>query len=311
MGKDGDRMIKKRIAVFCMAGILTCSLSGCSNDVPSENVLAETEIKEQEEVKSTAANRLEAVQELGKISIGISPDYAPFAFEAPSDGEKPFPYAGSDISLGNYIAEQMGVEAEFCEMEFEACLKAVEDGSVDLVLLGMLPKAERKARMDFTDVYYKPGKQVILVKEAQKEKFTDLEAFEGKTIAVQYGTLQAQLVTEQLPGSYMELTDDVSKAVLMLRMGTADGAALDETVAKEVLKEHADLAVSKAELSYTPEGVVGGVVKGEAELLEQVNEIIADVTKSGLYFQWLEEATEQAKVLAEDSASTESLPKTE
>lgn len=304
-------MIKKSMAILCMAGILTCFLSGCSNDMPAEHVPAEAEAQEQEEVRSTAKNRLEAVQELGTISIGISPDYAPFAFEVRSGEEETFPYAGSDISLGNYIAEQMGVEAEFCEMEFEACLQAVEEGSVDLVLLGMLPKPERKAKMDFTDVYYEPGKQVILVKEAQKAKLTDQEAFEGKTVAVQYGTLQAQLVTEQLPGSYMELTDDVAKAVLMLRMGTVDGVALDETVAKEVLKEHADLAVSAAELSYTPEGIVGGVVKGETELLKQINEILSGVTKDGLYFKWLEEATTLAKSLAEDAPSPKTLTGTE
>lgn len=311
MGKDGNGMIRRKIAALVMAGILAFSVSGCADDVPEGNTLTEAELEEQEEIRSTAGNRLEAVRELGKISIGISPDYAPFAFEAEPKEEGELPYAGSDIALGNYIAEQMGVEAEFCEMEFEECLNAVEEGSVDIVLLGMLPKPERKARMDFTDVYYKPGKQVLLVKEAQKEKFTGLEAFEGKTVAAQYGTLQAQLVTEQLPGTYMELTDDISKAVLMLRMGTADGVALDETVAKEVLQEHTDLAISPAELSYTPEGVVGGAVKGETELLEQINEILSGVTKEGLYFKWLEEATIQARTSAEDVPTAGSLPKTE
>lgn len=283
-------MIRKNIIMFCMTGVMALSMWGCAEEPSAEEIS-----EEREEVRSTAENRLEAVQELGRISIGISPDYAPFAFPVQTEEEGALPYAGSDIALGNYIAEQLGAEAEFCEMEFEKCLEAVKDGSVDLVLLGMLPKPERRADMDFTDVYYKPGKQVILVKKAQKEKYTDLESFEGKTVAAQYGTLQAQLVAEQLPGTYMELADNVSGAVLMLRMGTADGVALDEEVAETVLQEHEDLAVSSAELSYTPEGVVGGVVKGETELLEKINGILSDVTENGLYFKWLEEATEQAK----------------
>lgn len=287
-------MIRRNIMVLCMTGIMAFSAAGCAQE-PLEESVFEEEVLEEEEVRSTTANRLETVEESGKLVIGISPDYAPFAFKVQAEEKGSLPYAGSDIALGNYIAEQLGVEAEFREMGFEESLKAVEDKEVDLVLLGMLPKTDRKTKMDFTDVYYKPGKQVLLVKKTQKEKLTDLEAFEGKNIAAQYGTLQAQLVTEQLPGSYMELTDDISGAVLKLRMGAVDGAALDEAVACEVIKEYTDLAISEAELSYVPEGIVGGVVKGETELLREVNKILSDVTKDGLYFKWLEEATEQAK----------------
>ena len=52
--------------------------------------------------------------------------------------------AGSDVQLGEYIAKQLGVEPLFVEMEFDDCLKAAKEGTVDLVLLGMLPKNDRK-----------------------------------------------------------------------------------------------------------------------------------------------------------------------
>ncbi len=284
-------MSGKKVVAVCLAGMTAVLAAACSGGrAPGVSAA------EQEQVRSSAKNRMEAVEELGTLAIGISADYAPFAFEAP-DGEDAFSFEGADVELGRYIAEQMGVEADFHEMEFEDCLKAVEEGTVDLVLLGMLPKAEREAQMDFTDPYYQPGRQVILVKASQKNKLSELSDFEGKAVAAQYGSLQAQLVTEQLPGSRMELTESASGSVLMLRLGTVSGAVLDEGMAEKALKERTDLALCGAELSYEGEALVGGVVKGETELLARVNEILAEAAEENRYLEWLDAANELAMSL--------------
>lgn len=283
---------RKKIITACLTGILALTGSGCSGYLPLTAASGET----QEAVQRTAGNRLEAVQQLGKLRIGISADYAPFAFEIPGEAGG-IPYGGSDIELGTYIAQRLGVDAEFVEMDFESCMTAVEDGDVDLVLLGMLPKPEREEKMDFTEIYYKPGRQVLLIKEAQKGKLSKLEDFEGKTVAAQYGSLQAQLVAEQLPASYLELTERVSGAVLMLRLGTAAGAVMDEAMAKKIMKERPELALSSAELSCDAEGIVGGVTKGETELLTEINAAIEEVIEENLYIDWMDAANEQAMMV--------------
>ena len=202
--------------------------------------------------------------------------------------------AGSDVQLGEYIAEQLGVEPLFVEMEFDDCLKAAKEGTVDLVLLGMLPKNDRKASVDFTEEYYKPGKQVLLVTEEKQKKYKDLDAFTGKTVVAQYGTLQAQLVMEQMPETYMTLIDVVSDGIEMLRSGKADAVALDEAVAEDLMKEDDDLALSALELEYEAAGVVGGVVKDQKVFLDAVNKAIEEVKVQKLYYNWLAEATHQA-----------------
>ena len=284
-------MTGKRVWIACLAGMAVLLTAGCSKSIPWVSAS-----KEPEEVRREARNRLEAVEQLGKISIGISTDYAPFAFEIP-DGEDAFSYVGSDVELGRYIAEELGVQAEFEEMEFEDCLSAVEEGSVDLVLLGMLPKKEREAGIDFTDPYYEPGRQEILVKKTRKDGLSELSDYEGKTVAAQYGSLQAQLVTEQMPGSYMEVTDNMAEAVLLLRLGSVDGAVLDENTAEIILEERTELAQSGVELAWEGEAIVGGVGKGETELLERINEILEKVTEEKLYFEWLDAANQQAMSL--------------
>lgn len=258
-----------------------------------------------------SGNRLEAVREAGKLVIGISADYAPFAFPVEED-DGGISYQGSDVELGKYIAEQLGVEAEFQEMEMEECLKAAKEGTVDLVLLGMLPEESRLAYVDFTDPYYQPGRQVFLVKKAQRNEYKELEDFAGATVAAQYGTLQAQLVTEQLSKSYMELVDTISEGIEMVNTGRADALALDAQVTDDILDEYSSLALAAAEMEYEQEGVVGGVVEREPELLEAVNQVIDEVVEDGLYLGWMDTAIRMAVSEREADSrgitSQESLP---
>lgn len=258
-----------------------------------------------------SGNRLEAVREAGKLVIGISADYAPFAFPVEED-DGAISYQGSDVELGKYIAEQLGVEAEFQEMEMEECLKAAKEGTVDMVLLGMLPEESRLAYVDFTDPYYQPGRQVFLVKKAQRNEYKELEDFAGATVAAQYGTLQAQLVTEQLSKSYMELVDTISEGIEMVNTGRADALALDAQVTDDILDEYSSLALAAAEMEYEQEGVVGGVVEREPELLEAVNQVIDEVVEDGLYLGWMDTAIRMAVSEREADSrgitSQESLP---
>ena len=258
-----------------------------------------------------SGNRLEAVREAGKLVIGISADYAPFAFPVEED-DGAMGYQGSDVELGKYIAEQLGVEAEFQEMEMEECLKAAKEGTVDLVLLGMLPEESRLAYVDFTDPYYQPDRQVFLVKKAQRNEYKELEDFAGATVAAQYGTLQAQLVTEQLSKSYMELVDTISEGIEMVNTGRADALALDAQVTDDILDEYSSLALAAAEMEYEQEGVVGGVVEREPELLEAVNQVIDEVVEDGLYLGWMDTAIRMAVSEREADSrgitSQESLP---
>lgn len=297
----------KRALVWMITGMMLLT-AGCGQTMSTEEAASEepkvidmeteeetAEEPEKELPKRTkAGERLEEIQKSGVLLIGISPDYAPFAFET-TDEEGNTVCAGADVELGKYLAEELGVQAEFVKMEFDDCLKAAKEGTVDLVLLGMLPEKDRTAYVDFTDSYYEPGEQVLLVRKTQAEKFKTLDDFAGKTVEAQYGSLQAQLVMEQLPESYMELSDTAEDGVFQVRIGKADAVALDGNLAEDVLAENEELDLAKAAFTYESEGVVAGVVKGESGLLEKINELIEKAVGEKRYLQWLDAATAQAR----------------
>lgn len=320
----------KKYMTFLLAGLLACSLTACDKVKDKvEEVSAEISGKVEEDSAGKAKNLLEEIKQEGVLTIGISADYAPFCYISTNDNGDSI-YTGSDVELGKYIAQELGVRAQFQEMSFENCLQSAKNGTVDMVLLGMMPVVERLAYVDFSTVYYEPGQQVFLMKKttgtsnndtinnttsnttnkqtttaASNNKttttnttagnlFSSLDAFAGKTIAAQYGSLQAQLIIEQLPDSFMELADNVQEAVTLLENDVVDAVVLDETLALEYIEKNSDFILAEAVLEYTPKKIVAGITEGEMELLQAVNNIISTVVEQHLYFQWVDEANEKA-----------------
>ena len=159
----------KKLVCLGLVALLAVQTTACgvnAQEPDTGNIVVEDigEAEDKLPERNLKDDRLEQVTESGKLLIGISPDYAPFAFmEDSKDTTKisaadketdttktsaanntaqtddTSTCAGSDVQLGEYIAKQLGVEPLFVEMEFDDCLKAAKEGTVDLVLLGMLP----------------------------------------------------------------------------------------------------------------------------------------------------------------------------
>ena len=83
----------------------------------------------------------------------------------------------------------------------------------------------------------------------------------------------------------------------MLEGGKVDGLAAAEVVANKIVEKNDALTLVPENFEYSSDGIVCGVPKGEEELVAKLNEIIAEVTESGIYYQWMEEANALANSL--------------
>ena len=231
------------------------------------------------------ADSLEAVKQAGKLVVATSPDYAPYEF-LDKEG-KP---VGADISLAQYIADQLGVELVVEALSFDAVLAAVSTGKCDFGIAGMVPKDERKEVMDFTDVYYNDGDQCIVILKENAESFKTLADFDGKMVAAQNGTLQQSLVAEQLPGATMEPITAIPDAIMMVKTKKVDGLALASVVANNWIAQNPDLAICETRFDYASLGVAIALSKGKPELLAAINDILKQVEADKMYYTWMEEA---------------------
>lgn len=291
--------MKKLVAVL-LAGTMAMGLVACSGKTTAEPTAVETQAEKtapddtkaaEEKEGAEAAGRLKAIKEAGVLKVATSPDYPPYEFEdITKDGQDK--YVGADMELAKYIADKMGVKLQIEAMAFDACMAAVAQGRVDMTICGMVPKEERKATMDFTDVYYNDGDQVIVILADTASQYKTLADFAGQSVAAQNGSLQYDLVTSQIADAKCEQISAVTDGIMMLKTGKVAGIALASVAAGNYIKNYPDLVVCDEKFEYDSLGVVAGVVKDEPELLAELNSIIKEVEDSKIYYQWIEEASE-------------------
>ena len=71
---------------------------------------------------------------------------------------------GYDVQIAQYVANKLGMKLEVYQLEWDSLLPAVQSGTIDAVIAGMSPTAERAKELDFTDTYYESNLVVIIKK---------------------------------------------------------------------------------------------------------------------------------------------------
>ena len=229
------------------------------------------------------ADRLDDILAAGKLVVATSPDWPPYEY-IDDNGD----IVGTDILMVQWMAEQLGVELEIQPMAFDACLAAVGQKDVDLVVAGLTYDEERTNRMDLTGIYWNEGDQGLLVKKGEGAAYNSPEAFAGKTVAAQNGTNQQIMVEEQLTGATLELITKIPDGVNMVKNGRVDALAVPKTVYDSVLAENDDLEVSEFAFDFEGGNYIASV-KGEEALTEKIQELIDQINEEGLYQQWVDQ----------------------
>lgn len=273
--------MKKALAIVMAAAMTLTALTGCSG----------------------SKSKLEAIKEAGVIKMATSPDFAPMEFEnIKADGTKE--YVGSDIELGKYIAEKLGVKLQIEAMDFTAVQAAVTTGTVDMAISGFAKTAEREESMELSIGYNTDSDDVgqgILISKDKAAELTTAESFAGLKVGAQNGSLQHNLVKEQLPADVqVELIGSLNDGVLMLSTGKIDALAVSGENGVLYAGNYDNIVMSDFFFDYTSEGNVVACQKGQTELMEAINNIIKEVNEQKLYSQWTDEATALAESLGID-----------
>ncbi|HEX7481766.1 MAG TPA: transporter substrate-binding domain-containing protein [Polyangiales bacterium] len=123
----------------------------------------------------------------GKLQVGMELKFAPMEFYDEFKHQ-----AGADLQLAQALGKALGVPVEVVELDFDSLLPALDDGRVDVVVSAMTITPERSARADF--VPYLMTGTGLLVKAGNPAKIRRLRDLCGRTVALQEGTAQLELV---------------------------------------------------------------------------------------------------------------------
>ena len=239
------------------------------------------------------ADHLDDIKKSGKLVVGAEVSFAPFEFYMTGEDGKEYE-AGFEMDLARQIAEDLGVELEVADQQFNGLITALQVGEVDLVISGMTATEERRNAVDFSDTYY-VGEQPFVVREADVEKYKTYDDIKGKMVGAQLGTIQQTILETQFPECESLLLPKVPTLLMELLNGNIEGVICSRIVATSYMNIYDGLAFAEIPVDSNKNGVGVAVAKGDdnATLLAAVNATVERVVADGTYDAWVEKACAQ------------------
>lgn len=282
--------MKKMIAML-LALVMALSLMACgsTNANNGGNDNANNGDEAQPEAKTT-------------LVVGVSADYAPFEFMYPDAGGN-MVYGGIDISVAQYVADEMGLTMQVENMSFDNLLASLDKGDFDIVLSAMEATPERLENADFSDPYYTDVPPAILVKADKANQYKTLADFSGKYVGAQTATTKLDMVNDMEGVTPVPLSS-VLELVNELVYDKVDAILVDGGVAQQYADANPDLVIAEAssELGEAAPYCIA-VAKGDPKgLLDGINAAIAKMTAENKIETFLADADSLADVAVEVSA---------
>ena len=291
--------MKKLVALMLSVLMILGMLAGCGSSAPEETKApaAATEAAGTDAPATEAAASFETVNP-GKLTVAISPDFAPMEFVDPTKEGQDM-YVGFDVTLAKFIADELGLELVIQPMSFDACQTAVYAGTVDMSCSGFSWTEERAQNYNMSDYYHagdNEDEQILITLASNGDKFATVEGLAGAKIGAQNASLQQSLTIEQLPDNELILFTDIGTGVLQLKNGDFDCIAVADGNGEAIIAANPEIAKSGFNF-VVGDKYTGNVIlmqKGDDALTAAVNAALA--ASESFWTQWYDEAKATAGI---------------
>jgi polar amino acid transport system substrate-binding protein len=238
--------MKKIIALVLATIMMALCLAGCSAKGPT----------------------LADVKKAGKLTVATSPDFPPF--ESLEGGK----VVGIEVDIMELIAEELGVELEIVQMDFDSVLVGIQSAKYDCGMSGITVNADREKNMRFTVPYYNAA-QVIVVKEGSP--ITGKADLKDKTVSVQTGTTaEAGCQDENIKYQGYNANADAKTA---LTTGKVDAWVVDNLTAIQMVEAGDGLVILNEKMTEEPYAFA--FAYGSESLVEEINKILTKLINDG------------------------------
>jgi polar amino acid transport system substrate-binding protein len=211
-----------------------------------------------------------------KLTVGSDVPYPPFEEFGANKSE----FKGFDIELVEALAEKIGRQPEFIDTSFDTIFRDLAQGKFEMVASATTITDEREETVDFTNPYYLPSAQSILVTKGTTG-ITTAKDLDGKTVGVQQGTTGEEYVEEETDAGEVRTYPQGPDTIPALKAGTIDAVVIDRPVAERAIQKDSGIEISGGIETEEQYGFV--VPQGDEELLDELNEALTEVIDSGEY----------------------------
>lgn len=254
------------------ASVLTLGLMvGCGSSETAASNTQDTVAKE----AATEEPAAEATtSDGGVIIMGTNAEFEPFEYR-----ENGTDIAGFDVEIAKKVAEKLGKELKIEDMAFDSLIMALNSDKINFIATGMTATDERRTQVDFSDSYFK-SKQVVIVK-ADNTDINTADDLVGKKVGVQLGTTGDLFVSSTDGIESVSQFPTGTQAVMDLKNDKIDAVVIDAEPAKKMTEGQSDLKILDA--PFVEEEYAIAVKKGDTELLQAINDTLAEIKADGTY----------------------------
>jgi ABC-type amino acid transport substrate-binding protein len=217
------------------------------------------------------------VQERGRLIVGTSADYPPFA-----SYDEAFELTGYDIALARLLGERLGVEVEFNDMAFDGLGGALQVGQLDAAIAAISVTDQRREHVDFSTVYY-VSEGAALARADSTFTVNQIEDLAAHRVGVQQGTVYQTWLQESgvdaglLPVDNLLVYITADEALNDLRAGLIDVVIADR-LPLEVATRDGALRIAGQGLNRQRFAVA--LARGST-LLSPINQALFDLQNDG------------------------------
>ena len=178
------------------------------------------------------------------------------------------------------IGAKIGRTPEFQDTSFDTIFRDLAQGKFEMVASATTITAEREESVDFTNPYYLPSAQSIVVTK-EGTPFKNAKALTGKIVGVQQGTTGEEYVEEEIETQELRTYPQGPDTFPALKAGTIDAVVIDRPVAEKAVEQDPELEISGGIETEEEYGFV--VQQGNDELREELNKGLEEVLDAGEY----------------------------
>jgi polar amino acid transport system substrate-binding protein len=235
------KKITKILSMVLALVMLAAVLTGCASKADP----GKPEIKEESKADSDKTDTKEEtktdtdywyIKDKGTMIIGITM-YPPMNFY--DDSGK---LTGFDTELAEAVCANLGINAEFVEINWDSKEVELNSKNIDCIWNGMCITEERKQNMSISDPYMN-NEQAIVMKASREAEI--MKSVDGLTLTAEAGSTgegkvdgsikddgtQDVSANEYFAKCNYVPSDSMAKALMEVKSGTADMAIVDATLA--------------------------------------------------------------------------------
>lgn len=267
--------MRKKIISLMIVMTMTCGLfAGCGSDKASND--AGTESSSDTVSDSSSDDLLSAIKERGYITVAMEGTWAPWTYHDEDDN-----LVGFDVEVAKAVADELGVDVQYQEGEWDGLLAGVQSGRYDIMVNGVGYTEERAQAYTFSDPYC--YNKTALIVRGDNEDIKSLEDLKGKTTCNSANSTY-QLIAEEYGANVLDVeTLDGTLEMVLAGTDRADATLNAEASFLDYMNAHPDANLKIVDYYPESEKVCIIMQKGDSSdsLKEAINSAIEKLRADG------------------------------